>query len=122
MPQVIFIELINYIITILISTLIFLVLCVIIGKVKDTVLKHNKRIMDMEEYFPLEEILSLKQLYYLIIIMIIYFCIMNFFFNVFYNISTELFMVNSVIDILFSVYIAVSYYTVQQKAKYCAYS
>ncbi|MBQ6813495.1 MAG: hypothetical protein IJP12_02530 [Methanobrevibacter sp.] len=115
-------ELINYIITILISTLIFLVLCVIIGKVKDTVLKHNKRIMDMEEYFPLEEILSLKQLYYLIIIMIIYFCIMNFFFNVFYNISTELFMVNSVIDILFSVYIAVSYYTVQQKAKYCAYS
>lgn len=110
-------KLINYLITILISALIFLVLCVIIGKLKDTVLKHNKRILDMEEYFPLEEILSFKQLYYLIIIMIIYFCIMNFFFNVFYNISAELFLVNSIIDILFSVYIAVSYYDGSTKSK-----
>lgn len=67
--------------------------------------------------FPLEEILSFKQLYYLIIIMIIYFCIMNFFFNVFYNISAELFLVNSIIDILFSVYIAVSYYDGSTKSK-----
>lgn len=56
------------------------------------------------------------QVYYLIIILLIYICIMNFFFNNF-GISRELVYFNSLIDIVFSVFLVTIYYDGSRRSK-----
>lgn len=109
-------ELTNYLIQIIISVVLFLILCLIAAQLKKFMSKRWVR-SDLEEYFPLEEILTLKQLYYLVLILAVYFCIMNFFINTFYHPNAELIMVSSIIDIIFSVYFAVDFYDGSPKSK-----
>ena len=102
-------ELINYLTQIIVSVGIFIVLCFIGQQLKKIYLNHSHKMMDPQEYFPKEEILSLKQVYYLILILFIYICILNFFIDRQW-IDTELFLVNSLIDIFISLYIIITYY------------
>ena len=102
-------ELINYITQIIVSVGIFIVLCFIGQQLKKIYLNHSRKMMDPQEFFPKEEIMSLKQVYYLILILFIYICIINFFIDRQW-IDTELFLVNSLIDIFISLYIIITYY------------
>ena len=103
-------ELINYLIQIIVSIGIFALLCLLGEQLKKIILSHSNKSLDPHEYLPVEEILSLKQVYYLILILVIYICIINFFFDRFFAVSSELFLVNSIIDIIISTYLAVTLY------------
>ena len=103
-------ELTGYIIIVIISIVLFAALCLIGKQLKEYIVKHHVRFFNANEYFPKEELLSLQQVYYLILILVIYFCITNFFFNKFSTFSNEILIVNSLIDILFSAYLIVTFY------------
>jgi hypothetical protein len=83
--------------------------------VKKILLRHD--IFNLKEFFPQEELLTFKQLYYLLLILVIYFCIMNFFINTLYPPNGELLMINSIIDIILSVYITLNFYDGSTKRK-----
>ena len=102
-------ELINYVTQIVVSVGIFIILCFLGEQLKKIFLNHSRKMMDPHEYFPKEELLSLKQVYYLILILFIYLCIINFFIDR-RLIDTELFLINSLIDIIISLYIIIVYY------------
>lgn len=110
-------ELINYISQIIVSVGIFIILCFLGEQLKKIVLKHKKSIMDPNEYFPKEEILSLKQVYYLILILFIYICIINFFFDRFLAVSGELLLINSLIDIIISLYLVITFFEKSTKMR-----
>jgi hypothetical protein len=109
----------DYLFQIIVSLVIFVVL-VVIGKVGITHIKHNpNRIIKPTEYLPKEEIKTLKQVYYLILMMILFLCIMNFFFDndiILHN-SPEFYVFNSVIDIIISCYLAGVIYDGSKKSK-----
>ena len=102
-------ELANYLTQIIVSVGIFIILCFLGERLKKSILNHSPKLMDPHEFFPKEEIMSLKQVYYLILILFIYICIINFFIDRQW-IDTELFLVNSLIDIFISLYIIITYY------------
>lgn len=109
-------EFTNYLSQIVISLVLFVILCILATQLKKFMSKHWVS-SNLEEFFPLEEILTLKQLYYLVLILAVYFCIMNFFINTLYHPNTELIMVGSIIDIIFSVYFTVDLYDGSAKSK-----
>ena len=73
--------------------------------------------MNPKEYFPKEEILSLKQVYYLILILFIYICILNFFFDRYCAVSGELLLINSLIDIIISLYLVITFFEKSTKGR-----
>ncbi|MBQ3473287.1 MAG: hypothetical protein IJH35_04410, partial [Methanobrevibacter sp.] len=85
-------------------------------RLKKIILDRSHELMEPHEFFPKEEILSLKQVYYLILILFIYICIINFFIDRQW-IDAELFVVNALIDIIISAYIAITYYDGSTKSK-----
>lgn len=109
-------ELTNYIIQIIISIGVFLFLCFIGNQVKKIIEKHYGIHLNPKDFLPIEEIKSLMQVYYLLIILLIYLCVMNFFFNNL-GISRELVFVNSLIDIILSVFLVTIYYDGSKKSK-----
>lgn len=109
-------ELTNYIIQIIISFVVFILLCFIVAGLKKFILNHVG-CFDLKEFFPQEELLTYKQLYYLIIIVIIYFCIMYFFINKLNSPNFEIIIISSVTDIIFSVYVTIDFYDGSTKSK-----
>ena len=102
--------LVNYLTQIIVAVGIFIVLCFFGEQIKKYLFKHYKKLMNPKEFLPKEEIFSLKQVHYLILILFIYLCIINFFFDRFFAVSNELFIINSIIDIIVSTYIVVAFY------------
>ena len=109
----------DYLFQIIVSLVIFVAL-VVIGKVGITHIKRNpNRIIKPTDYLPEEEIKTLKQVYYLILMMILFLCIMNFFFDndiILHN-SPEFYVFNSVMDIIISCYLAGVIYDGSKKSK-----
>ena len=103
-------ELVNYLTQIIVAVGIFIILCFFGEQIKKYLFKHYKKLMNPKEFLPKEEIFSLKQVHYLILILFIYLCIINFFFDRFFAVSNELFIINSIIDIIVSTYIVVAFY------------
>lgn len=97
----------NYLIRIIVSICLFIALCFIGTKLKEFI---SHRDFDLTEFFPIEEILTFKQLYYLFLILIIYFCIMCFFLKMTGDLNGDLILIAFLIDIIFSIYITVSFY------------
>lgn len=102
--------LVNYLTQIIVAMGIFIILCFFGEQIKKYLFKHHNKLMNPNEFLPKEEIFSLKQVHYLILILLIYLCIINFFFDRFFTVSTELFLINSLIDIIVSTYIVVAFY------------
>jgi hypothetical protein len=109
-------ELTNYLAQIIISLVLFIILCLIGAKLKKFILKRGYS-LDLNEFFPQEELLTFRQVHYLVIILLIYFCIMNFFINTLYHPNGELIVINSIIDIILSVYITLNFYDASTKRK-----
>ena len=109
-------ELTSYLSQIIISLIIFIILCLLGNQVKKIIEKHYGIHLNPNDFLPIEEIKSLMQLYYLLIILLIYICIMNFFFNNF-GISWELIFINSLIDIILSVFLVTIYYDGSTRSK-----
>ena len=68
--------------------------------------------LNPHEYLPDEQIKTLKQFYYLLLILVLFVTIVNFFFDndiVMHN-SPEFYVFNSVIDIICSMYIGINIY------------
>lgn len=108
-------ELTQYLTQIIISAVLFTIMCIIAKPLKKITLPHLKS--DLKDYFPIEEILTFKQMYYLILIACIYFCIMNFFLNRLNPPASEIIMIASIVDIIISVYITVSFYDGSTKSR-----
>ena len=102
--------LVNYLTQIIVAAGIFIILCFLGEQIKKYLFKHHKKLMNPNEFLPKEEIFSLRQVHYLILILLIYFCIINFFFDRFFTVSKELFLLNTLIDIFVSTYIVVAFY------------
>ena len=109
-------ELTNYLTQIIVSVLIFIILCFMGEQLKKLVL-NKESMMNPDEYFPKEEILSLKQVYYLILILFIYICIINFFFDRYFAVSGELLLINSLIDIIISLILVVTLFERTTKSR-----
>ncbi len=95
-------------VSVAISAILILGLSFIIDKLKN----GSNRLLNPSEYFPDEEVKTLKQVYYLVLILLIVLSIINFFFDndlVLSN-SSEFYVFNSIVDIIFSIYIATSLY------------
>lgn len=103
-------ELISYLTQILVCVAISILLYILGVHLKKIILTHSEKWFDAYEYFPHEEILSLKQVHYLILILFIYICIINFFYVRFFAISSDLALINSLIDIILSTYLVVEFY------------
>ena len=109
--------LINYLTQIIVSIGIFILLCFLGEQFKKIVQRYSRKIMNPHEFFPYEEILSLKQVNHLILILVIYFCIINVFYERFYTVSAEVLLINSIIDIFVSVYIVLAFYNSSKRSK-----
>ena len=97
-----------YLIQICVSVLVFGML-LIIGKFLIGKLKNNSiKFLNPTEYLPEEEVKTLKQVYYLIMMLLLFISITNFFFDndILLSNSPEFYVVNSVLDIIVSVFIA----------------
>ena len=97
-----------YFIQIIVSVSIFSIMLItgrfLIGKMRN----NNHRFLNPTEYLPKEEIQTLKQVYYLIMMLLLFISITNFFFDNDFLLSNspEFYVFNSVLDIIVSVFIA----------------
>ena len=104
---------------IIVSLFIFGIIFIMGYALKDSITHKMNFFLNPLEYLPEEEIKSLKQVYYLILILILFVSIVNFFFdnNIIMQNSPEFYVFNSVIDIIFSLYIGISIYDGSKKSK-----
>ena len=104
---------------IIVSLFIFGIIFIMGYALKDSITHKMNFFLNPLEYLPEEEIKSLKQVYYLILILILFVSILNFFFdnNIIMQNSPEFYVFNSVIDIIFSLYIGISIYDGSKKSK-----
>lgn len=109
--------LINYLTQIIVSIGIFLILCFLGEQLKKLVKKYSLKLLNPNEFFPDEEILSLKQVNYLLLILVIYVCIINVFYEIFYTVSPEILLINSIIDIFVSLYVVMTFYDSSKRSK-----
>ena len=110
-------ELINYLTQIIVSVIIFLLLCFLGEQLKKFVENHYRKIINPEEYFPKEEILSFKQVTYLILILFIYIFIISLFYNIYFKVSSGLLLINCLIDIILSLYLIIFFYDFSTRSK-----
>ena len=104
---------------IIVSLFIFGIIFIMGYALKDRITHKMNFFLNPLEYLPEEEIKTLKQLYYLILILILFVTIVNFFFDndILMHNSPEFYVFNSVIDIIFSLYIGISIYDGSKKSK-----
>ncbi len=102
-------ELVNYLTQIIVSVGIFIILCFIGEQIKKIIFNHSHK-ADFDEYLPKEEILTLKQVLYLVLIMFIYISIINFFYVRFFEVNSNLLLINSIIDIIVATTVAAIFY------------
>lgn len=111
---------INYLVfQIIVSLLIFGIIFLIGYALKDRIIHKVNFFLNPHEYLPDEQIKTLKQFYYLILILILFLSIVNFFFDndiIMHN-SPEFYVFNSVLDIIISIYIGISIYDGSKKSK-----
>lgn len=96
------------VVSVIISYLLIYFANFLIAKLKTT----SIRIFHPTEYFPKEQLDTLKQVHYLVLIFIILFSISNFFFDngIIMTNGSEFYSFNAVLDILVSVYVATIIY------------
>ncbi|MBR2557814.1 MAG: hypothetical protein IKE95_05560 [Methanobrevibacter sp.] len=102
----------HYILMIGVSILISYALIRLLSFVIDMIKNRPDRLLNPTEYFPEEEVKTLKQVYYLILIFTILLTISNFFFdnNILLSNNPEFYAFNSFLDIIVSIYIATILY------------
>ena len=95
-----------------VSILISYALIRLLSFVIDIIKNRPDRLLNPTEYFPEEEVKTLKQVYYLILIFTILLTISNFFFdnNILLSNNPEFYAFNSFLDIIVSIYIATILY------------
>lgn len=96
------------VVSIIISYILIYISYLLINKLSNT----SIRFLNPTEYFPKEEVDTLKQVYYLVLIFIILFLITNFFFDngIIRVNDSELYNLNAVLDILVTSYLAAFIY------------
>lgn len=104
---------------IIVSLLIFGIIFLIGYALEDRIIHKVNFFLNPHDYLPEEEIKTLKQVYYLILILILFVSIVNFFFdnNIVMQNSPEFYVFNSVWDIIFSIYIGINIYDGSRKSK-----
>ena len=110
---------INYPIQIIVSVIIFLLLCFLGEQLKKLLENHYRKIIKPEEYFPKEEILSFKQVTYLILILFIYIFIISLFYNIYFKVSSKsgLILINCIIDIIISLFLIIFFYDFSNRSR-----
>ncbi len=95
-----------------VSIAVSLIMIIILSFVIDKIKNKSNRLLNPTEYFPDEEIKTLKQVYYLVLMFIIVLSITNFFFdnNIILSNNPEFYIFNSILDIIVSIYIATFLY------------
>jgi hypothetical protein len=95
-----------------VSAIIYVILVMLMSFMISQLKKRSNRLLNPSEYFPEEEVKTLKQVYYLILIFLIILSITNFFFDndIFLSNNPEFYALNSILDIIISVYIATVFY------------
>lgn len=103
---------------IIVSLLIFGLIFIMGYALKDRILHRVNFFVNPHDYLPEEEIKTLKQVYYLILILILFVSIINFLFDndiIMHN-SPEFYVFNSVLDIICSLYIGINIYDGSKKS------
>ena len=105
-------DLYDYAFQIAVSVIIFYILINVTLFVKSKLENSSIRIFNPNEYFPEEEVQTLKQVFYLVVIYIILFLIANLFFDngIVMNNSSELYALNALLDIVISIYLITTVY------------
>lgn len=105
-------DLINYGVRIGVSLTIYITLILFLSFMISKLKNRQNRLLNPSEYFPEEQVQSLKQVYYLILMFVIILSVTNFFFDneIFLSNSAEFYTFNSILDIIISVYIATMFY------------
>lgn len=105
-------NLLDYVLQIGVSVILSVILVFLLSFLADKLQNIRYRFLNPLEYFPDEEIKTLKQLSYLILILLIVFSITNFFFdnNIIYSNSSEFYVFHSLLDIAVSIYIIIMLY------------
>ncbi len=109
----------NLVFQIIVSLLIFGIIFLMGYALKDRIFHKVNFFLNPHEYLPDEQIKTLKQFYYLLLILILSLSIVNFFFDndiIMHN-SPEFYVFNSVMDIIVSLYIGISIYDGSKKSK-----
>lgn len=101
-------DLYYYVLQICVSILIFAILLTIVKFLIDRPEYYSFKFLNPSEYLPEEEVKTLKQVYYLIMILLLFISIVNFFFdnNLIFSNSPEFYTFNSILDIVVSVFVA----------------
>lgn len=105
-------NLFNICFQVLVSIAVSLIMIIILSFAIDKIKNRSNRLLNPTEYFPDEEIKTLKQVYYLVLMFIIVLSITNFFFdnNIVLSNNPEFYIFNSILDIIVSIYIATFLY------------
>ena len=108
MEEILYYYAFQIVVSLIISYILIIVASFLMRKLQDT----SIRILNPTEYFPEEEVKTLKQVYYLVLIFIILFIITNFFFDngILMANNPDLYELHAVLDILVSVYLATFIY------------
>ena len=97
----------NYLMYISVSIVIFALLVVMVGFIIGKLRNSSVSYLNPTEYLPEEEVKSLKQFYYLLMIMLLFIMFVNFFFDndIVMSNSQSFYILHSILDILVSAYI-----------------
>lgn len=97
----------DYVLQIGVSVIISAILVYLLSWTIDKLKDRQNRVLNPTEYFPEEEIQTLKQVYYLILVLLIVMSITNFFFDndIIFSNSPEYYVFHSILDIVLSIYI-----------------
>lgn len=101
-------DLYNYTLQICVSILIFVILFSIAKFLMEKLKCSSIKFLNPTEYLPKEEVQTLKQVYFLVMALLLFISIINFFFdnNIILSNSPEFYAFHSILDVIVSVYIA----------------
>lgn len=101
-------DFIFHILRISVSLAVYVILVLAVAYVLKTLKNRSIRLLNPSEYFPEEQVKTLRQVYYLVLVFLLVLSITNFFFDrgIVLSNSPEFYVYNSILDIIVSVYIA----------------
>lgn len=101
-------DFIFHILRISVSLAVYVMLILAVAFVLKKLKNRSIRLLNPSEYFPEEQVKTLRQVYYLVLVFLLVLSITNFFFDrgIFLTNSPEFYVYNSILDVIVSVYIA----------------
>ena len=101
-------DIIFHILRISVSLAVYVILVLAVAFVLKKLKNRSIRLLNPSEYFPEEQVKTLRQVYYLVLVFLLVLSITNFFFDrgIILTNSPEFYVYNSLLDVIVSVYIA----------------